>query len=55
MAEIEAQRAAALGQLTGDVAGIATEAASQVVQRPLDAGAQRAVVDEYVNQAITAR
>ena len=52
MAEIEIQRSAALASLTGEVAGIATTAASKVVQRPLDAGAQRAVVDEYVNQSI---
>jgi F-type H+-transporting ATPase subunit b len=55
MAEIEAQRATALGQLTGEVAGIATQAASQVVQRPLDAAAHHALVDDYVNQAISAR
>jgi F-type H+-transporting ATPase subunit b len=55
MAEIEAQRAAALAELTGEVAGIATQAASQVVQRQLDPGAQRSVVDAYVNQAISSR
>jgi len=55
MAEIDAQRTAALGELTGEVAGIATTAASQVFQRPLDPAAQRAVVDAYVNQAISAR
>jgi len=55
LAELEAQRAAALGDLRDEVAGIAAQAASQVVQQPLDAAAQRSVVDEYVNQAIAAR
>ena len=32
------------------VAAIAVQAAQAVVQKPLDAGAQRATVDEYLNR-----
>lgn len=52
---LDSQRSAALDALREEVAGIATRAASQVVQQQLDAAAQRAIVDEYVNQAIAAR
>ena len=52
MADIEAQRSAALSELTGEVAGIATTAASKVVQRELDATAVRPIVDNFVAQSI---
>ncbi|HVQ21992.1 MAG TPA: F0F1 ATP synthase subunit B [Candidatus Saccharimonadia bacterium] len=52
MAEIDQQRSAALSELTGEVAGIATSAASKVVQRELDAAAQRPIVDSFVAQSI---
>lgn len=49
--EIAAAKAEALGQIRGDVATIATEAASVVVGRTLDPGAQQAVVDEYLSRS----
>ncbi len=52
MADIEQQRGAALSELTGEVAGIATSAASKVVQRELDASVVRPIVDDYVAQSI---
>jgi F-type H+-transporting ATPase subunit b len=52
MAEIERQRTAALTALTGEVAGIATAAASKVVQRDLDPSSQTSIVDAYVNESI---
>jgi F0F1-type ATP synthase membrane subunit b/b' len=51
MAELDAQRARALTGMIGDVAGIATSAASKVVQKPLDAAAQQSIVDEFVASA----
>lgn len=51
MAELELARAAALGELTGEVADLAVSAASKVVQAPLDPANHRAVVDDYVNRA----
>jgi F-type H+-transporting ATPase subunit b len=52
MAEIDQQRTAALSALTGEVAGIATAAASKVVQRDLDPSSQTAIVDDFVNESI---
>jgi F-type H+-transporting ATPase subunit b len=52
MAEIDQQRSAALSALTGEVNGIATEAASKVVQRQLDPSSHASIVDEFVNQSI---
>ncbi len=49
--EIADAKAAALGQLRGDVVTIAVQAAGAVIQKPLDAGAQQGVVDEYLSQA----
>ena len=51
MAELDEQRGRALGAIVGDVAGLATEAASKVVQKPLDAAAQQSIVDEFVASA----
>lgn len=51
MAELETQRAAALEGLKVDVTSLATAAASKVVDRELDAGAQQAVIDEFVAAA----
>lgn len=51
MAELDAQRTAALGSMLGTVAGIATDAASKVVQQRLDTAAQQSIVDEFVASA----
>lgn len=51
LAEIETDRQAALAQLRGEVGGLAVAAASKVVQRELDTGANQATVDEHVNLA----
>ena len=51
MAEIEAGRQQALTQLRGVVGELAVNAASKVVQKPLDATANQATVDAHVNQA----
>ncbi len=51
LAEIEAGREQALEQLRGVVGDLAVSAASKVVQKPLDVGANQATVDAYVNQA----
>jgi len=51
LAEIEAGREQALGQLRGVVGDLAVSAASKVVQKPLDLGANQATVDAYVSQA----
>ena len=51
MAELDVARAAALGELKGDVADLAVSAASKVVQSDSIPAAHRATVDEYVNQA----
>ena len=50
MAEIETDRRSALDQLRGEVGGLAVAAASKVVQRQLDAGANQSVVDDHVNR-----
>jgi F-type H+-transporting ATPase subunit b len=47
--EIEASRAAALASLSGDVGDLAVEAASLVIQRDLDRGAQQATIDRVLN------
>ena len=51
MAEFETQRTQALAAIMGDVAGLATAAASKVVQMPLDVAAQRSVIDQFVATA----
>jgi len=38
-------------QLRGSVADIAVQAASAVVQKPLDAAAEMQVIEDYVNRA----
>ena len=49
MTELDAARAVALGEIRDDVAALAVSAASKVVQTDLDLAANRATVDEYVN------
>lgn len=50
-AEVAEAKAAAMASMRDSVASIAVQAAQAVVQKPLDAGAQRAAVDEYLNRA----
>lgn len=50
-AEVAEAKATALADLRGSVATIAVQAAEAVIQKPLDAGAQRAIVDEYLSRA----
>jgi len=49
-AEVAQAKAEALASMRDSVATIAVQAAQAVVQKPLDAGAQRATVDEYLNR-----
>jgi F-type H+-transporting ATPase subunit b len=49
-AEVAEAKAQALASMRESVAAIAVEAAQAVVQKPLDVGAQRATVDEYLNR-----
>ena len=49
-AEVAQAKAEALASMRESVASIAVQAAQAVVQKPLDAGAQRATVDEYLNR-----
>jgi F-type H+-transporting ATPase subunit b len=51
LAEIETGRQEALVQLRSVVGDLAVSAASKVVQKPLDLGANQATVDAHVNQA----
>lgn len=51
VAELDQARNAALDEIKGDVAQLAVAAASKVVREDLDVAANRAAVDEYVNQA----
>ena len=51
MVELDAQRAAALDGMKGDVAALAVQAASKVVQRDLDVAASQSIVDDYVASA----
>lgn len=51
MAELDQMRQQALGQLRGEVGGIAVAAAGKVVGKELSGPANQAVVDEYVTQA----
>jgi F-type H+-transporting ATPase subunit b len=51
MADLDAARTVALGEIRDDVAALAVSAASKVVQSDLDLAANRATVDEYVNNA----
>jgi len=48
MAELETARAAAVGQLGGDVTELAVAAASKVVDAPLSTEAHRATVESYM-------
>jgi F-type H+-transporting ATPase subunit b len=50
-AEVAQAKSVALGSLRDEVADIAVQAAEAVVQKRLDAGAQRAIVEEYLNHA----
>jgi F-type H+-transporting ATPase subunit b len=49
--EVLTAKAEAMAQLRGGVAQIAVDAASAVVQRPLDPAAQMQVIEDYVNRA----
>ncbi len=49
--EVAAAKAEAMAQLRGGVAQIAVDAASAVVQKPLDPAAQMQVIEDYVNRA----
>ena len=49
--EVAAAKATAMAQLRDGVADIALQAASAVVQRPLDAAAEMQVIEDYVNRA----
>lgn len=49
-AEVAQAKAEALASMRESVAAIAVQAAQAVVQKPLDPGAQRATVDEYLNR-----
>jgi F-type H+-transporting ATPase subunit b len=49
--EVRAAKAEAMAQLRGGVAQIAVDAASVVVQKPLDPAAQMQVIEDYVNRA----
>lgn len=51
LAELDAERSAALGSMGADVATIAVAAAGKVVQQNLDVNANRAVVDAFVSSA----
>lgn len=55
MAELDAARADALGQVRGEVAQLAVSAASKVVQSDLDVASHQATVDAYVNESGTSR
>jgi F-type H+-transporting ATPase subunit b len=50
-AEVTRAKSVALVSLRDQVADIAVQAAEAVVQKRLDAGAQRAIVEEYLNRA----
>lgn len=52
-AEVTAAKSEALQSMRSNVATIAVQAAEAVVQKPLDAGASRAIVDEYLNRAVS--
>jgi F-type H+-transporting ATPase subunit b len=50
-AEVSAAKSEALASMRSDVTTIAVQAAEIVVQKRLDAGAQRAIVDEFLNRS----
>jgi F-type H+-transporting ATPase subunit b len=50
-AEVTAAKTEALASMRSSVATIAVQAAELVVQKRLDEGAQRAIVDEFLNRA----
>jgi F-type H+-transporting ATPase subunit b len=49
--EVLTAKADAMAQLRGGVAQIAVDAASAVVQKPLDPAAQMQIIEDYVNRA----
>ena len=49
-ADIESARSQALNDLRGEVASIAVGAAERVIQSNLDASAQQALVDAYIEE-----
>ena len=49
--EVVAAKADAMAQLRSGVADIAVQAASAVVQKPLDPAAELQVIEDYVNRA----
>lgn len=51
MGELESARTEAIGAIVGDVADLAVDAASKVVDSPLEVGSHRATVDTYVEGA----
>ena len=55
IAELDAARAEALGELRGDVAALAVSAASKVVRTEVDPASSQATVDEYVNRSAGTR
>lgn len=52
IAEVEAARQAAMADVAAAVADLATAAASRVVDKSLDAAAQRQVVESYLNRTV---
>ena len=49
--EVTTAKATAMAELRSGVADIAVQAASAVVQKPLDAQAEMQVIEDYVNRA----
>ena len=49
--EVQTAKADAMAQLRGGVAQIAVDAASAVMQKPLEPAAQMQVIEDYVNRA----
>jgi F-type H+-transporting ATPase subunit b len=49
--EVSAAKTTAMAELRSGVADIAVQAASAVVQKPLDAAAEMQVIEDYVNRA----
>jgi F-type H+-transporting ATPase subunit b len=53
--QIQEEKAKALGELRGQVADLAIDAARRLIQSSLDEKAQRALVEEYISQLPTER
>jgi F-type H+-transporting ATPase subunit b len=53
--QIQEEKAKALGELRGQVADLAIDAARRLIQSSLDEKAQRALVEEYISQLPTDR